>query len=236
MSAGRVSDVRRSRGSGGMAIAARNRGGRHAGACVLVLLGADADEPHAAMPSSAPGIDSSAVSRSVSFCPGIVPRWMISPKSTEPTTDADERADDARPPAVGQEDREVPERDRDHDPDEHAHQRGLPCLRLRGFLGLGGSPARRRCRRRPGRSPPAGGAGGVSPRGAGAAAAGGPVAPRGRGGGLAPAGLLDAEVGDHVVELRPARRPATDPAGVVTPRRRRSAGATSTGPPCSAVA
>src|SRR5215210_3113225 len=52
---------------------------------------------------------------------------------------AEEGADDAAPEAIGQEYREVPDRDAHHGPHERGHQRGLPCLRLRGFLDLGPS-------------------------------------------------------------------------------------------------
>ena len=41
---------------------------------------------------------------------------------------AEEGADDPRPEAVGDEDREVPEGEAHHGPGERAHQRGLPCL------------------------------------------------------------------------------------------------------------
>ena len=49
---------------------------------------------------------------------------------------ADERADDPAPEAVGQEDREVPDREAHHHPAEHAHQRDLPWRRLRGAPAL----------------------------------------------------------------------------------------------------
>ena len=45
---------------------------------------------------------------------------------------ADEGAHDAAPEAVGQEDREVPDRETHHHPAEQRHQRDLPCRLLRG--------------------------------------------------------------------------------------------------------
>ncbi len=187
-----------------------------------------------AMPSTAPGIASSAVSRFVSSWPGTEPRLTISPKSDGADQRAEERADDPAPEAVGQEHREVPQRQAGHDPHEQPHQRGLPCLRLRGLRGFGSSaggsagrrPRRRRaawCRRSPrarARRPPAG-------RDAARAAAAGSRAPASSMPRLATMSSNSAR-----------ETPCDGSCGVVTSRRppRGSDGATSTGPPCAGVA
>ena len=108
----------------------------------------------------------------MSFWPGTVKPLISEPEQQRAEDRAQERADDARPEAVGDEDREVPEGEAHHHPHQRAHQRGLPCRRLRGFFGLSDRRRRRRRRRspaapgcRPARSP-------LGPR-AGAAAAGG---------------------------------------------------------------
>src|SRR4051794_31237614 len=149
---------------------------------------------------------------------------------------AGERADDAGPPAVGQEDREVPERDRDHDPDEQAHQRGLPCLRLRGFLGFGPSPAASPSAG-PLAVPPSGGFGGASPR---ARARRPPVGGRGRGAAGAPRLRPPSRRGwAPMPPTPPGEPPGAGPGGGGPPPRRPprgAAGATSPGPPCSTVA
>ena len=134
---------------------------------------------------------------SVSASPGTLKPLTISPMRIAPNSAPQERADDPAPEAVRQEDREVPDGEAHHRPDEHGHQRGLPCLRLRGFFGFGcspsPSPSLAGLRRRPARW--AGAA--VGPR-----ARGRPRArPRGRAGARRLALLLDAEVAHHRVEL-----------------------------------
>ena len=114
------------------------------------------------MPSSAPGIASTPVSRSVSSRPG---RAEVDDQPEEER--AEQRAAGTRRRSrrrscrAGR--REVPEGEADHDPDEHGHQRGLPCRRLRGFFGFGSAspspspPVAASRRRRPAarrRSPP----------------------------------------------------------------------------------
>ena len=73
---------------------------------------------------------------SVAFSPGICSAETLIAEDDQPEHDraderADERADDPAPEAVGQEDREVPDRKPHHHPAEHAHQRDLPCRWLR---------------------------------------------------------------------------------------------------------
>ena len=70
--------------------------------------------------------------RCVSWRPGIEKPLMISPNSAAPTSAPTKRADDPAPEAVGQPDREVPDRQTHHHPREQTHQRFLPCRRLRG--------------------------------------------------------------------------------------------------------
>ncbi len=53
---------------------------------------------------------------------------MISPTRIAPTSEPTKRADDAAPEAVGQEDREVPDREAHHHPAEHPHQRFDPLF------------------------------------------------------------------------------------------------------------
>ena len=85
---------------------------------------------------------------SVAFSPGIAQRRDLDAVDDQPDDDradqrADEGADDAAPEAVGQEDREVPDREAHHHPAEQSHQRALPWRLLRGrrgfWRGLGSS-------------------------------------------------------------------------------------------------
>ena len=78
------------------------------------------------------GSASSAVMRSVSSWPGTAKPWISEAEDDRAEHAAEERADDARPAAVGQEHREVPEGEAHHRPGEQSHgQRGLPCLERR---------------------------------------------------------------------------------------------------------
>ena len=79
---------------------------------------------------------------SVALMPGTFSEPTLDPVDQQPDEDrtrerADEGADDPTPEAIGQKDREMPDRQAHHHPAEHAHQRLLPCLRFRGRRDFG---------------------------------------------------------------------------------------------------
>src|SRR5215211_7041042 len=147
---------------------------------------------------------------------------------------AEERADDARPEAVGDEDREVPDGESHHHPDERAHQRGLPWRRLRDFFCLASPP------------PSAGGLG-ASPCGRGAGLSVPPAArararrpPAGRPAAAAAGLRADASSMPRLrtMSSKSVRETRVGSCGAVieTPARRRSLGSTSIGAPDVATA
>ena len=190
----------------------------------------------AAMPSTAPGTDSTAVSRSVSSWPGTEPRLMISPKITEPTT-APAKAPTM--PAHQRSGRKIVKCQSaiatmiQTSRPISAASRACGCAASCGFGSL--APAARPGRR----SPDAGGCGGVSPRArarrppAGRAVRPAAAAGSGRRGSSSTPRLATMSSNSAL------ETPCDGSLGVVTPVRRPprgAGGATSTGPPCSAVA